>query len=500
MDPRVNPVKGNIDRVRPGWARRATLALLVVGLQAVTAVSAQAAIVVRDYERRSTLETLAGSSEGAALVIRLGDRELTLAGGQSSAAYQRRRFEIADFDVDDPLVTACGPEAVPVAAAPFCLSRKELEARGVQVPRPPVDTAFLEQLGLGRWRETRTTATILPGSGRAASTSRGLLLIPASSVDCSEIPAGETSIRKRATGLSTPAQLDPPVMAHIAATRCEADIAGLPVATHGADEASVALTLTETLVDATDLNTFLDQVQAALPLPADVDNAVDALQENVESQPVMTITVAPNDGTVRSTETGIASTASGATITVSVLGGLLEIQIGVGAASAAIDGSPRAAADVSFVRVRAHNVFTSDPSDALIDQSIQAPNDLELFAGTPLETRIATDRATTAETCDSILAGDAVDPGLVERTGLTLSPGHDCAAARSDGLSVRLLADPFPTIGIDLVRSQALAVRSTATAEDRPELPLTGPESAATVAAGTGLAGAALLTRRWLLR
>ena len=69
-----------------------------------------------------------------------------------------------------------------------------------------------------------------------------------------------------------------------------------------------------------------------------------------------------------STSGGISSLAPGRAVVIDVLGGVLEVELAVGEAIASVaDGKPKASADVVFAHVKALNILTPDPDDALIE-------------------------------------------------------------------------------------------------------------------------------------
>jgi LPXTG-motif cell wall-anchored protein len=292
-------------------------------------------------------------------------------------------------------------------------------------------------------------------------------------------------------GLATPKSLEPVLTAKIDATNCAVSVANLPTASHASGEIDAAITLTQSLVgNVSAVNDVLSSVQSQLgslpePVRDHATNVISAIKDKLASDPVLEIKVAPNSGTVDATKSGIASASPGRAVTLSLLGGVIQIEIAVADASAAIvDGKPKASADVAFVHVKALDITTADPGDAIIDQKITAPQNLSILSGTPLQTSITTERGVTSSTCSGGLKGFSV-----------------CSSAVADAVSLKLLAAPLPTIGVDLVHTQALAAAKfgTKTRTD-PTLPKTGAGMLATIVGGLVLAGGALAIRRRFAR
>jgi len=292
--------------------------------------------------------------------------------------------------------------------------------------------------------------------------------------------------------LATPKELAPILTAKLGTANCAISVAKLPTASHSAGEVEAAITLTQSLVgDVSAVDSVLGTVQGQLgSLPAGVrsqaNGLISAIKDKLASNPVLDIRVAPNSGTVTSTKDGIASASPGAAVTLSLLGGVIQIEIAVADAAANIrNGVPHASSDVALVHIKALNILTPDPNDALIDQKITAPEDLSVLQGTPLATSIATARGTTSTTCSGAQEGFSA-----------------CASGVADAVSLRMLTSPLPTIGVDLVHTQALAAAkfNSRQTSDGPSLPRTGAAAAGTVLGGLLLAAGALLVRRLVVR
>jgi len=293
--------------------------------------------------------------------------------------------------------------------------------------------------------------------------------------------------------LTTPASLAPILTAKLGAADCAISVANLPHANHSAGEVDAAITLTQSLVgDVSAVDSVLGTIQDQLgSLPAEVrtqaNSVIDAIKARLASNPLLTIHVAPNSGVVTSTATGISSVSPGTAVSLDLLGGVIQIQIAVAEAAAKIvNGVPQATAKVALVHLKALNILTPDPNDALIDQNISAPQNLSILQGTPLATSIATERGTTSTLCDGPVKGFSA-----------------CASSVADAVALRMLASPLPTIGVDLVHTQVLAATKLGTHTTNtssPSLPRTGAAAGATVLAGLVLAGGALLARRFVVR
>src|SRR5205823_4307471 len=144
-------------------------------------------------------------------------------------------------------------------------------------------------------------------------------------------------------------------------------------------------------------------------LPADVrdraNNVIAAIKAKLASDPVLDIRVAPNSGKVLAAKTGIASASPGTALSLNLLGGVIQIEIAVAEATAKIvDGVPHATSEVALVHLKALDITTADPNDALIDQKISAPQSLSILQGTPLATSIATERGTTSTKCSGAVS------------------------------------------------------------------------------------------------
>lgn len=391
-------------------------AALLLGGQALPAAAVERSV--------TNVSAFAGQANSTALRIALGDVEITVAGGDSMATYERSRV-VADRASD----TLHGQDATATS-------------KGIVIP------------GLA--------------TGEAACSS--------------------SRLAQDVVALPSPEQLAPALVAKVGSASCRVAVTGLPTAVHSSGEIAADVTLTESLVtNVPQLNDALDGIQdglASLPAPVSdpVNNAIDAIQAELGARPVLSVHVAPNEGTVTSTNAGISSAAPGVAVTVSVLGGIIELEIGLAKTAASVlDGKPAATAEVAFVNIKALDITTPDPDDALIDQQIAAPADVSLLEGTPLATNIITNRGTTSTTCPP-------DSG-----GFTT-----CASAVGDAVSVQTLAAPFPTVSVELAHSESQAAARFTKVEAAPVLPVTGPWAAGTVLGGLGLAAAALLARRRL--
>lgn len=296
------------------------------------------------------------------------------------------------------------------------------------------------------------------------------------------------------TALATPEALAPLLSLKAGLASCELAMGTLPKADHSAGEVLAEIRLTQSIVqNVPQLNEFLDTLQGSLaPLPeaarGQVNSVIDAIQQRLESQPLLQVRVAPNSGTVTSTTPGITSVSPGSAVVVDVLGGVLQLEIAVAETAASlVDGKPRATADVSFVRVKALNILTPDPDDALIDQRISAPQNLSILQGTPLETSIATERGIASTACEGGLA--AYDA---------------CAKGTADAVALSLLSAPLPNIGVELVHTEVLAAGNFAgpgaKKTTNPVLPKTGAGAAGVVFGGLGLAFGGFALRRRLIR
>jgi LPXTG-motif cell wall-anchored protein len=376
-------------------------------------------------EKELNLGSFVGAAGSHAVKISIGDLVLTVGGGESRAGYARvRRSPIQILDK--------------IAKA---------DARGI----------------------------VIPG-------------VVNTSVSCSP-----PKLSDEITALETPEALEPLLSAKVGLASCALGLGSLPTADHAAGEVLAEVRLTETVVDSVpQVNEFLDTLRGALaPLPestrGQVSSVIGAIQAQLASQPLLRISVAPNHGTVTSTTPGISSVAPGTAVTIDVLGGVLKIDIAVAEAAASIvDGKPAAAADVAFVHVKALNILTPDPDDALIDQRITAPQDLSILDGTPLATSIATERGVTDTSC----AGD-------------LARFDACAKATADAVALSLLASPLPNIGVELVHTEVLAAGNLddpAVKRTDPVLPKTGAGVASAMIAGLSLAFGGLGLRRRLTR
>lgn len=322
----------------------------------------------------------------------------------------------------------------------------------------------------------------------AKATARGVVIpgIADTTVSCAPPKLADEVI-----ALSTPDALKPLVALDVGMATCALAMGDLPKADHGAGEVLASVHLTDSVVSSVpQVNEFLNTLQGALePLPeglrGEVNTVIDALQERLDSQPLVEIRVAPNRGSVTSTNAGIASVAPGSAVVIDVLGGVLRIEIAVAEASASLaDGRPSASADVSFIRVKALNLLTPEPNDALIDQRISAPQSLHLLQGTPLETRIDTERGVTSTSCEG-----------------SLSSYSACAKGTADAVALSLLTSPLPNIGVELVHTEVLAAGNLggpAKAKGTPVLPKTGAGAAGVVVMGAVLATGGFALRRRL--
>jgi hypothetical protein len=332
-------------------------------------------------------------------------------------------------------------------------------------------------------------STVTIRNTRADAHSNGLV-IPG--VIDSHVACVPPKLTDSLVAIATPPELQPVLSARLGAADCAISVRDLPTAGHSAGEIDASITLTQSIVgDVSAVNSVLGTVQDQLgSLPPDVraqaSNVIDAIKAKLASDPVLDIKVAPNSGTVTSTADGIESASPGTAVTLSLLGGVIQIDIAVADSAAKIvDGKPEATSKVSLVHIKALDITTPDPNDALIDETITAPQSLSVLQGTPLETSIATERGTTSTLCDGPVKGYTA-----------------CASGTADAVSLRMLASPLPTIGIDLVHTQALAATktSTQTSTSSPSLPRTGAAAGATVLGGLALAGGALAVRRFVTR
>src|SRR4029077_1202374 len=170
-------------------------------------------------------------------------------------------------------------------------------------------------------------------------------------------------------------------------------------------------------------------------LPADVrdraNNVISAIKARLPSHPVLEIQIAPNSGIVTSTKEGLESASPGTAVSLSLLGGVVRIDIAVADATARIvNGQPQAPAAARFVHIKALDI-TSANQAPLIDQTISIPQSVDLLQGTPLAISLVTTRGTTSTLCDGAVSGfDA------------------CAKGVADAVSLRMLAAPLPTIGV----------------------------------------------------
>jgi LPXTG-motif cell wall-anchored protein len=287
--------------------------------------------------------------------------------------------------------------------------------------------------------------------------------------------------------LTTPASLEPLLSAKLAMASCGISVKQLPTAGHKAGLLDAAIRLTPDIVgDTSAVDSVLSTVQGQLgALPADVrskaDSVISAIKARLASDPVLEVQVAPNSGIVTSTKQGLSSASPGSAVTLSVLGGVLQIQIAVADATAQIvNGVPSATAAAGFVRIKALDITNANAP--LIDQTISIPEDISLLQGTPLALNVVTTRGTTSTTCDGSLSGFSA-----------------CARGTADAVSLRMLAAPLPTIGVSLVHAQSLAavkLSSQTSNTSEPKLPRTGAAAGVTVLAGLTLAGGALVLRR----
>lgn len=364
-----------------------------------------------------------GAAESHAVKINIGDTELLVGGGESRASYER--------------ISNSPPKIKD--------SKASAKARGL----------------------------VIPGLADAQAT-------------CSP-----PKLSDKLTAIATPESLKPLLDLQIGLASCALAVKDLPTANHGAGEVVADVNLTQTVVNSVpQVNEFLDTLQGQLaPLPAEVrgqaNSAIDAIQQQLSSRPVVEVRVAPNRGSVTSTKTGIASASPGSAVTIDILGGIVQIRIAVAETAASVlDERPAASAHVSFVHIKALNILTPDPNDALIDQKISAPQDLTVLAGTPLETRIATERGKASTTCEG--TNKAFDV---------------CATGVADAVALSLLADPLPNIGVELVHTQVLAAGNlTSVKPSGPVLPKTGAGTAGAVLGGVALAAGGFGLRRRLSR
>ncbi|HYZ94041.1 MAG TPA: hypothetical protein VFA34_16835 [Actinomycetota bacterium] len=376
-------------------------------------------------ELAPNLGSFVGAAGSHAVKVTIGDLELTVGGGESRAGYARVKH--SPIQILDQIAKA--------------------DARGVVIP------------GLAD-----------------------------TSVSCAP-----PKLEDEVTAISTPESLAPLLTAKLGLASCALAMGSLPKADHAAGEVLAEIRLTNAVVDSVpQVNEFLDTVQGVLTaLPegtrGQVDSVIDSIQSKLSSAPLLKISVAPNHGTVTSTTPGIASVSPGTALTIDVLGGVLTIEVAVAKAAAAlVDGKPEATADVSLIHVRALNLLTPAADDALIDQTITAPQDLSILDGTPLATSIATERGLTDTTC----AGD-------------LARYDACAKATADAVALNLLGAPLPNIGVELVHTEVLSAgnfQDPIAKKNNPQLPRTGAGVGAAVIGGLGLAFGGFGLRRRLMR
>ncbi len=290
--------------------------------------------------------------------------------------------------------------------------------------------------------------------------------------------------------LATPKSLEPLLTAKLGLASCGVSVSQLPTADHKAGLLDAAIRLTPDLVgDTSAVDSVLNTLQGQLgALPADIrakaDNAISAIKAKLASSPVLEIQVAPNSGVVTSTKQGLSSASPGTAVTLSLLGGVVRIDIAVADATASIvNGVPQATAAAGFVHIKALDITNGNAP--LIDQTISIPQDISLLQGTPLALNVVTTRGTTSTTCDGSLSGFKA-----------------CARGTADAVSLRMLAAPLPTIGVSLVHAQSLAALKldSQTSTSSPSLPRTGAAAGVTVLVGLVLAGGALLVRRFVTR
>lgn len=476
------------------------------------------------FERVDNDDEYAAASRSAALVIKIGDVEITVGTGHSAGTYKRVHIETVALDIDPRFLLpadtseACQSTQAGLAIskgdafAGYCLDRAELKKAGYAFADADAITPDeVVASGLGTFIKKSETKEIQKQNGIAESRA---LVVPGFAEESAACT--QAKLTNDVSALTTPAPLSPIIVANISRALCSLSLSDLPRALHKSEEVAVDLTLTQTLVNAIPVNDVLDAIQGAGPLPDEVNDAIDEIQANLEAHPVVTISIADNGGDIAGTGLGVKAFSPGTTVKLSVLEGIISLEIGVADATASIDGhTPHAVANANFIRIRVLNIFTPDPDDFLIDEEIDAPGDLELFADgplAPLHTVIKTDTAEVAETCagaeallksDPDLLGKSVLDPFAKVTSRPLTGGTNawasCAAARGDGLQVRLLDAPLPTIGIDLVRVEVLSAGSL-TVAPTAVIPITGAGAVATVATGLGLAAAALLGRRRIVR
>lgn len=377
-------------------------------------------------EKNENLGSYVGAAGSHAVKISIGDLTLTVGGGESRAGYER-------------------------------------------VKRSPIQI-------LDKVAKANAKGIVIPG-------------VADTTVSCAP-----PKLSDEVTSLATPESLAPLLSLKLGLASCALGMGDLPKAEHAAGEVLAEVRLTETVVNSVpQVNEFLDTLQGSLtPLPeatrGQVNSLIDAIQSQLSSQPLLRISVAPNRGTVTSTAPGITSVAPGTAVIVDVLGGVLKLEIAVAEAAASIaDGKPTASADVAFVRVKALNLLTPDPNDALIDQQISAPQDLTLLQGTPLATSIATERGITSTSCEGALSAYSA-----------------CARSTADAVALSLLAAPLPNVGVELVHTEVLSAGNFGTAPAKktntPVLPKTGAGVAGVVTGGLVLAFGAIGLRRRIAR
>ncbi|MGH7858614.1 MAG: hypothetical protein ACREQY_14920, partial [Candidatus Binatia bacterium] len=349
----------------------ALAATVVLGASAVPAVAAEKTV--------TDTGSFAAQAANAALRIRIGDTEFTLAGGDSSASYERSRTDVLRLKIDDRFVAACGADAVAVPGGDVCLSRTALRAAGF--PHADADTILGDELVDAGFASYAPGDPLIAIRGQDASATAKGLVIPGLAVG--EAVCSASNLADEVTGIPIPEELAQIVSGNIASASCRVGLGGLPEALNSSGEIALDLNLTKTLVESSpELNDALDQIQAGLgSLPpavsGPVNGAIDAIRDELDSHPLVTIRVAPNRGLVDAEDEGIESQAPGTAVKISVLGGLLEIEIGIARTAASVlDGKPEAVADTAFVKIKAINVLATDPKEATISQEIAAPQDL----------------------------------------------------------------------------------------------------------------------------
>ena len=477
-------------------SRRSVLGAVVLSSVLVLAPSARAQtdgtiLEDRKFLANEVVESFSAQTRGVALRIFVeGLGELTLSGGNGASTFEQTTAEQAAPKVPTDLFTACDQvEAVNVAGTKSCLDENKLEARGFDNPPSPVSLTTLVERGIA---EIVVIDTIAKGdqlAGQSANADSAGLIIPNLAQGTASC---EGTAQQSATGLSIPDPLTAVLAGDLGIASCDTVGSGFPSVTHGSGEADLAVTLNNTLIDNVPLlNDALDTIQDQLaplgPTADPVNSAIDAIQAELTAEPLLTISVAPSGGAIVGSGEGFDTDAQSVAVTLSVLGGILEVTVGTAEVEAAIlDRAATADAGSTFASVRALNILTPDPDDTLIDQEIQGPSqDLPILEGTLLE---------------SLIRIGAQDTAI---TNCPASGGGSCSAlASASTLSIDLFrgaSSALPNIQIELAAASAevgAVFAAQANLPDLPVLPRTGAAALPTLFLGGGLVGLAAIVRR----